>query len=300
MLFGKKKSSGSFTSVNLRRRFHHIQLSKRKEGVSHAHMMRPKRVRPLFNFPQLERFKKLFWFVCVGGIFLGVAYTIFFSSFFTITKITVEKEGGAVAGSSLAPFLERMKGKNMIFFKTAALIQEIEQTFKNEILLVRISKSYPHKLMVKVDEYPAVLNLRIYNAEKIQKMVLNQIGYSVFDNTEIKELPVLTLRTNQTFTPKSIVMDLEKVTAITEAFQKFRDLFGMKILEGEWKKTERELHLKTEKNFVVWLDLTADIEAQLAKLKRALPKLDIYREPLEYIDLRIAGGDNERVIFKRK
>jgi hypothetical protein len=50
----------------------------------------------------------------------------------------------------------------------------------------------------------------------------------------------------------------------------------------------------------VWLDLTVDIPQQLGKLKRTLPKLDIYHEPLEYIDLRIAGAESEKVIFKRR
>ena len=70
--------------------------------------------------------------------------------------------------------------------------------------------------------------------------------------------------------------------------------------EAEWGKIEREFHLKTEAGFYVWLDMTTDVETQLKKLKRALPKLDIYKEPLQYIDLRIAGAESEKVIFKRK
>ena len=47
------------------------------------------------------------------------------------------------------------------------------------------------------------------------------------------------------------------------------------------------------------IDLEKDLLRQIEKLKKALPKLDIYNEPLLYIDLRISGTNTEKVIFKR-
>jgi len=41
-------------------------------------------------------------------------------------------------------------------------------------------------------------------------------------------------------------------------------------------------------------------ENQLKKLKKSLVKLDIFNEPLEYIDLRIAGGNGDKIIYKRR
>ena len=38
----------------------------------------------------------------------------------------------------------------------------------------------------------------------------------------------------------------------------------------------------------------------LKKLKKALVKLDIYTEDLQYIDLRIAGGNGDKIIYKRR
>ena len=99
---------------------------------------------------------------------------------------------------------------------------------------------------------------------------------------------------------KWLGIDPKKLAPIVEAFTKFNELFGMEAFRGEWKKTERELHIMTEKKFEIWFDLTSSINTQLSKLKRALPKLNIYNEPLEYIDLRIAGADSEKVIFRRR
>ncbi len=74
----------------------------------------------------------------------------------------------------------------------------------------------------------------------------------------------------------------------------------MKIIDAEYLVREREVHLRTEKNFIVWIDMEKDLNIQLDKLKKVLGKLNIYNTPLEYIDLRISGTDNEKVIFKRR
>lgn len=244
--------------------------------------------------------RKFFLLIFVSGILIGLFYVIFFSAFFSITRITIEKNGVALANDVIEPYLNNLRGRNILFVNPDILSAEIEQTFRNEILLTKIRKSYPHHLIIKIEEYPAVLNLRVAQPDKIQKLVLNQIGYAIFENTEIKGLPILNLRSNETFKPKTIAIERPKLDPIITAYAKFTELLGLKIIEGEWKKVGRELHLKTEKNFEVWIDLTADIEKQIQKLKRAVLKLDIYNEPLEYIDLRIASGENEKVIFKRR
>lgn len=299
MLFKRQKSAASFSQKSLRRRFHHFRLSLRQSDLPTT-LKRPKRIFRKSHAPLFIVFKKIFVFIIAVGAFIGIIYAVFFSSFFTINKITIEKNGDALKTTALTPTIDKLRGKNILFVNTDELTQELEQLFKNQILLVRITKSYPHRIMVKVEEYPPVLNLRVITHEKTQRFVLNSIGFPVFENTEQKELPLVSVHMAKPVTNKTILLPREKLTLMISAFSKFTDLFGIKIKEGEWKKVERELHLLTEKNFTVWLDLSADIEVQLLKLKRALPKLDITHEPLDYIDLRIAGRETEKVIFKRR
>ena len=45
--------------------------------------------------------------------------------------------------------------------------------------------------------------------------------------------------------------------------------------------------------------MSMELDTQLNKLKKALPRLNIYEESLDYIDLRISGIDGEKVIFKK-
>lgn len=307
MFFRKKNTEGSFSGSNLRRRFHHVLIAKRKEGSPQSRMDRPKRRFKQFSSamffaksPSFQLFKKIFIFLVIGGVFIGIVYSTVFSSIFVISKITVEKNSNAVSETAILPYLERLRGKNLLFVNLDGFADEIMQTFKNEILFVKIKKSYPNQIIAQVEEYPLVLNLHVFTPEKNQKFILNQIGYAVFENTENKTLPKLIVNLPKPLTPKTVLIEKNKMIEITDAFRKFLEMFGIKIIDGEWVKVARELHLKTEKNFEVWLDLTAPVERQLNKLKRALTKLDIAREPLEYIDLRIAGTDSEKVIFKRK
>ena len=78
------------------------------------------------------------------------------------------------------------------------------------------------------------------------------------------------------------------------------DKFGMRVVEVIYKKVPREIHLLTERDFYIWIDMQNPADEQLKKLKKALVKLDIYTENLEYIDLRIAGGNGDKIIYKRR
>ena len=74
----------------------------------------------------------------------------------------------------------------------------------------------------------------------------------------------------------------------------------MQVLEIDYLRRARELHLLTERYFYVWLDLSQDLDKQLLKLKKALNELNIYEADLDYIDLRISGQNGEKVIYKLK
>lgn len=310
MFSGNKKSEKDNIGVSLRRRFHHLMIEKRKgrekEPLSKyisKSPLRRKRLKTFWdklNSPESKRLRGVLGLTIIGGTFIGIAYVVFFSSFFIIKQIDIEKNGNAVPETALTNYLEKLKGKNILFISTNTLVKEIEQTFKNEILLVETRRDYPRRIVATIEEYPAVMNLRVITPEKTQKFIINQIGYSIIENSEQKNLPTLILRTTKPLTGKSILIDKERLNKITNAFNKFTEIFGMKIVEGELKKIERELHLKTERGFAVWLDLTSDTDKQILKLKKALPHLDIYHENLEYIDLRISSGESEKVIYKRK
>ncbi len=94
------------------------------------------------------------------------------------------------------------------------------------------------------------------------------------------------------------LIDQAMLTTLLETAESFEGKFDMEVLEIHYLKRAREMHLYTERYFSVWIDLTQDVDLQLAKLKKALTEINIYDAPLEYIDLRISGQNGEKVIYK--
>lgn len=80
----------------------------------------------------------------------------------------------------------------------------------------------------------------------------------------------------------------------------FTERFDIQVFEAAYLLEAREVHLITNQGFNVWLDMEQDLETQLNKLKNAIPKIDIYKDPLEYIDLRIESANGDKIIFKRR
>ncbi len=100
--------------------------------------------------------------------------------------------------------------------------------------------------------------------------------------------------------PTKPILTAETLNYILKATSYFEEKFGMKIMETQFLINARELHIKTEKYFTIWLDTQISYERQFLKLKKAMATVDIYKVPLNYIDLRITGTSGEKVIFKRK
>ena len=291
---------------NLRRRFHLSQLSKRKKNpipkgtFANSGQMRSRRKQTPSWLLSLRRALIIFG---AAGLFLGSVYLIFFSSFFTVTNVSVEAHTTSIPTTALSPFLNRMKGRNLLFLRTEALTRDIEKKFKHEVLLARVEKKFPRSVSLVIKEHPVVLNVRVITGDTVQTLSTNSIGYAVETVTPNDMLPTLIIRNPKNpeiYVTNSYILEAETLNKFTTGFTKFAALFDLGIEFGEWIVRAREFHIKTDKGFVVWLDLTQDIEAQLEKLKRALVTLDIYNEPLEYIDLRIAGGESEKLIFKRR
>ena len=129
--------------------------------------------------------------------------------------------------------------------------------------------------------------------------IINSIGYAIKENLEDPNLPYIKIKTDEPVNPKEAVIEKTKLSYLIEAKTYFEDKFGMRIISMEYKPVAREIHLLTERNFNVWLDIQKPYEEQFKKLKKAIVKLDIFKENLEYIDLRIAGESGDKIIYKR-
>ncbi len=257
------------------------------------------------------------------GILAAAAYFIWFSGYFKITKIYVQYEEFQNENSDIQTYFDNLKGKNYLFTDPTKRNTDIQKAHP-ELSKLIVQKIFPNTIKISFTEFPITANVEsIINDKSIEKVLINSIGMIIYHDTENPNLPyikVITTKeseenpqvTTQTETPVAILppapqlqaqsplISQENLTYMLSAVKSFEERFGMKITELRLLPQARELRFKTEKNFEIWLDTQIPFEKQFLKLKKSMARIDIYKTPLFYIDLRVSGANGEKVIFKRK
>jgi len=238
--------------------------------------------------------------IIIGVITLAIVNTLFLTNKLNIKTIDIYEDGIFNSNNEIQTLLSSLIDSNIILLKTNELEPYLKEQFPQYESL-KIEKNLPDTIIVTVENYPIVAELTIETLDGAeQKFYLSSSGKTIEydENALLQEYLQITTETDQSVSIGSDIMTQEKLGFILEAIQSYEDRFGMKVLHAKYFQIEHETHLWTERNFYVWLDMTIDLDSQLNKLKKALPKLDIYESDLEYIDLRIEGINGEKVIYK--
>lgn len=275
----------------------------RSNGPTNFHTIPGKKFRlgNLFLFIP-KKVKKIAILLSVVGLIAFLTYLIVFSSYFLVTTIKVNpnKEIIPELGTKIQEDLKSYKGKNIIFLHKSEIVDKIQNAYP-EIEDIDVSTDWPDTVIISFSEYPAVANItNIATNGGNKKYIVSTIGYVVKEDQANPNLPYIKIKTDEPMNTAGAIIDPDKLKYIIDAMNYFKEKFGMKILEAEYKVIPREVYLKTEKFFDIWLDIQKPSEDQFKKLKKALVKLDIFKEPLEYIDLRITGENGEKIIYKRR
>lgn len=247
------------------------------------------------NFP----IKK--WALIIGLpiLVIGILYTTVFSNFFQMERWRIYGDDIVQENSKFDEFLRVYKGKNLVFIDSGKIEATIKEQYP-EIEMLKIKKVFPDTLVMEYGNYPEIANVFNIVGETQKKFIINEIGLLVEQDYENPNLPYIKVKTDKALELNEYALPRETLEYILDAVYDYEELFGMKIIDAEYWKREKEIHLKTEREFTIWLDTNLTLQEQFAKLKEAMPKLNIYTENLEYIDLRISSVNGERVIFKRR
>ncbi len=274
----------------------------RTNGPTSFHTRKRKRISLSSLIPKIpSKLKRLSIILGVLITLFGGIYLIGFSNVFNIENIEVSTDQITTESLSgnIVDDLRIYKGKNLLFINKDEIIQRIQSSYP-EIENIEVSKDLFNTLVISFSEYPPIANITNISNETNKKFIVNSIGYVVKENIDDPELPYIKVVSDAPLNTDTTVIDQEKIAYILESKYYFEEKFGMKIIEVEYKMISREVHLRTEKYFYIWLDIQKPYEQQLKKLKKALVKLDIYNEDLSYIDLRITGESGEKIIYKRR
>lgn len=232
---------------------------------------------------------------------LALIYLVFFSEFFIVKSIKTDGEinDGGVLSSKIVQSLSEVRGKNLLFLNTNNLQKRLSTSFP-DLEKITVYKSFPKTVKVGFSRFPDSANVIFESPSVSSVFIINTIGMVVKSDSEKPNLPFIRLQRDEPVNVEETLIEKSKLNYILESKVYFEDKFGMNVKEVIYKPHAREVHLLTEKNFVIWLDIQKDFESQFKKLKKAASTLDIYKEDLLYIDLRIAGTEGDRIIYKRR
>lgn len=251
--------------------------------------------------PLLTKIKRAFSLITVTAGTVLAIYALFFSNYFEIKEIKIINKGfeNENLSTKVSSSVKSAIGRNIFFIDTEELELKILSAMP-ELEIAKIDKNLPASLDIEFSEYAAVANL-INESSTIKKTyIINSIGYVIKEDFENPNLPRIRIKTDEAINTQSTVIEKNKINYIINAITEFESKFGMKISEAVYKPIPRELHLLTERDFYIWLDMQKSAEEQFKKLKKTLVKLDIHKENLQYIDLRIAGNNGDKIIYKRR
>lgn len=283
-----------------------LRLIRRKAIVpKHNYYENAQNGKPSRNIRRFEAFKaraSLYTKVFIALFLSGAAvYVIFFTDFFTIEKIEIKGGQETLEEQKVVnDYLQEYLGGNILAFNANAHEENLMKDL-NYLKTLQIYRVLPRTVIAKLETYPPAANIKIDS----RFYVVNELGY--ISNIGVANETLPTISMDVTGTDLEITEDrqinaqiipADALKSIIESKTSFEGKFNLQILETEYLKRARELHFYTELHFYVWIDMTQDIDIQLAKMKKALTKLNIYETPLEYIDLRVSGRDGEKVIYK--
>jgi len=303
MFFKRKKQPtvSGFSHPRLRPRVQsrRTSVSNQKSTLSNPLSSTSKRTprRGLRGF--FAKLKRPFLLIVIGVILISITHTLFISPRFNIEKIAVTQDGESLETHPLLTLFQEIKDSNIFLFNADPFYAFLLEEYP-EYESIQIKKTLPDTLLIELTTYPKVANLLLKTSDnKETYFLLNSSGRILSTETQMEGLPLIVVEREQSIPEGTLLVPQDQLAFILDSIQTYEDKFGMKVTYALYLPIEREVHLFTERNFYVWLDLTLDLDEQLTKLKLALSSLNIYEESIDYIDLRIEGVNGEKIIFKR-
>ena len=232
--------------------------------------------------------------------FLGVLiYSLFFSGFLAIEKITVENSGD-LSQEKIIDFIEdEIGGKylgvvaknNFLLISSNSLEEKTKEKFK-KIKKISIEKKFPDKLTVEIEERNLILSL----CSKGDCYFIDENGYAYekanfnLDDVSQNEIIKLIDESGKEISEGEYVLMPSYVDFIVKIEKSIKDDVSMDIL-NEYRTESRiseEVIVQTKKGWDIYLSSKIPIEKSMRTLKILLNRQIMLKElnDLEYIDLR--------------
>ena len=281
-------------SLNLNKNKKDFRSRKRKKTFS-----REKTSRKYVRQKRLILLKRLF----LGFIFLVLlallTYFVFFSSFFQINDVKINKKDNyqLISSSEILDYLnnlinsESRTSRNLIFFNISLAENKISED--SRIKSIQVIKKWPNKLQIILEEHQPLVRFKVLGDP--QNYYLNQEGQL------IETVEALDLKKDQkAFNDNLVFYDQSDLILNNKSYQDFlKDLLffvesdilrGYDVYFAKCKINNIgnivDVEITSTEGWKIFLNSEVDLKKQLNKLSGILKKEIKERKNLEYIDLR--------------
>lgn len=296
--------------------FQGLFLKKQKKQLFHNNKTSKKIV---FLSSKVSNFWKRFFiqlsYFLVVVLFIGLIFIFFFTSLFVVKNINLERENFRIDSGEVLDFLSEYRYRNILLISTSKIEEDIKKKFP-EYKTATVKRILPNSLSVQVKNFEIIAKLKVLiKPEKRlvgtgsslvetlglqpyeQILALNSIGIIEAYNELYQDFPMLEIANIQDFplVQGDKLLSLDKLSLILKAKEELFNELKLSVNYMKYFPDARELHLKTNNEYEIWIDFMSPITEQIDKLKKISNDVDWNENPPnEYIDLRVKN----RIIYK--
>jgi len=240
------------------------------------------------RFLFLRQMGKLFHASAVFSvIFVTMGIFVLFavlSPYFHLKKISVVRDSPSLDVEQIEKSLSSFYGKNLLFLSDSAIRDKLLSAFP-EFRSVDVGENWPSEIELKIVVSPPRFNL--LNTETANFSVVSEDGVILYEEAD-ESLPTIkvfqypkAIKKRQEFLTKEDVKNIAKA----EKFLQEDVHLPLRATHLLW--TARELHLVSQQEMEIWIDLTTSVEPQLQKLLFSKDQIGLFSKNFYHIDLRI-------------
>lgn len=247
-------------------------------------------------------------------LFISLIFIFFFTSFFVIKNINLERENIRIDSGKIVDFLKDYQYKNILFVSINQIEKDLSVKFP-EYEEIEVQRIFPSSLLVKVKNVEIVAQAKIYikteiktfntesligknkNSTQEQFLALNANGILEENSDNYKDLPIIEVQKayDLPLVQGERLLERKELDLILESKRKLFEELKINSNHIIYFNTAREIHLKTDVGYEIWIDFMTQIGDQIDKLKKSSNDVDWIKDPpKEHIDLRVKN----RIIYK--
>lgn len=296
--FKSKKHTRKLPTVFIERKQKDQSLSAKHRLKKISKRSFPKNA-PINLLGKLFKLSRWIWLTVILGAFIASAYAVFFTEVFIIKKVLIFESEIESSNVQIRKIADPLRNGNLFLFSKEELAESIRKR-ANNLTNLTITRKIPDTVIIKYEKFKDVANIAnlIGPAQVKKSFIINEIGILTEQDKISTSLPTISVFSDKAYLVGDQIINTKDLKYILDAKNHYQEKFDMKIIETRYLPKPQEIRLVTERNFQIWLDIVVPYAEQFNKLKNAIPKINIYDGPLEYVDLRIQSAQGQKIIYK--